>query len=158
MTGINPAEHIIALIRRRRHDRLANYHEDNAARNRFFIDRWLCGARQGAIELVLAEDLCFGIRNNKPFLLHRLKEGRPDFADAHAAPGRAPFRKHGHPCVQQRARLSCATTSVKPMPLLAGQVPMMDTAFANAGTRPALPPRGRQSRPQLRRAGGVPGG
>lgn len=115
------------------------YHEDNVARNRFFINRWLAaGTKQGAaIELVLAEDLCFGIRNNKPFLLHRLKEGRPDFAvmrTQHQALSRH-LESMGIPVFNSARTAELCNDKRKTHALLAGQVPMMDTAYADAGTR-----------------------
>jgi gamma-F420-2:alpha-L-glutamate ligase len=109
------------------------YEEKNVQRNSFFINRWMQAAKAETVglRLIKTSELAYGIRGGEPFLLLSRHDEKPDFIvmrcnqpllSRHAENmGIAVFNNSKVARVCNDKRLTHA--------LLAGQVPMMDTAF-----------------------------
>ena len=109
------------------------YEAQNIQRNGFFIDRWMQAAKAEALDLrlVTTNELAYGIRGGEPFLLLAGRNEKPDFIvmrcnrpllSRHAeSMGITVFNNSKVAKICNDKRLTHS--------LLAGQVPMMDTAF-----------------------------
>jgi len=109
------------------------YEAQNIQRNSFFIDRWMQAAKAEAVDLRLVKtnELAYGIRDDGAFLLLSGLDEKPDFIvmrcnqpllSCHAeSMGIAVFNNSKVARICNDKRLTHS--------LLAGQVPMMDTAF-----------------------------
>lgn len=109
------------------------YEAQNIQRNGFFIDRWMQAANAEALDLRLVKtcELTYGIRGGGPFLMMSGLDEKPDFIvmrcnqpllSLHAeSMGIAVFNNSKVARICNDKRLTHS--------LLAGQVPMMDTAF-----------------------------
>ncbi len=109
------------------------YEAQNVLRNDFFIDRWMKAAKAEAVSLrlVRTNELAYGISDGRPFLLLSGQDEIPDFIvmrcnqpllSRHAENmGIAVFNNSKVARICNDKRLTHS--------LLAGQVPMMDTAF-----------------------------
>lgn len=114
------------------------YDPGNVERNRFFIDRWMKAAqRRGlALELVLTDSLGWGIEDGAPFLRAKGEDARPAFAVMRAAYPllSAHLESMGIPCFNNARVADICNDKRKTHALLAGELPMMPTAFLSQQT------------------------
>ena len=120
------------------------YEADNIQRNNFFIERWMLAAKDESVDLHLVKtsDLAYGFIADSPFLQLAGQTEKPDFIvmrcnqpllSGHAQ--RMGIAVYNNSKVAQICNDKRLTHS-----LLAGQVPMMDTAFLAADTlQPPFP-------------------
>lgn len=109
------------------------YDRENIERNRFFIDRWMqAAARRGiSLRLVQTGHISFGFEEGRAFLKEQLQQARPDFAVMRAAHPllSAHLEAMGIPCFNSAKVADICNDKRKTHALLAGELPMMPTAF-----------------------------
>lgn len=107
----------------------------NTDRNAFFIERWLqAAARRGVgLHVVLTENISYGYADGKAFLKELLEDARPDFVVMRAAHPllSAHLEKMGIPCFNSARVAEICNDKRQTHALLAGELPMMPTAFLN---------------------------
>ncbi len=117
------------------------YEKDNTKRNYKFIRHWISLGKENGIRfrLVLREQLFYGVENNKLALKIKGEDLRPDFAVMRL---NAPLlSKHmedmGIPVFNNAKVAYVCNDKRLTHSVLAGQVPMMDTAFVDAESKTA---------------------
>jgi gamma-F420-2:alpha-L-glutamate ligase len=111
------------------------YDEENIPRNERFIGFWMLEARRRGVSLALVKtkDIAFGIRGDKPFAFCAGQDGLPGFAVMRTV---SPLLSRQLESLGVRvfndSRVSALCNDKRETHLLlAGRVPMMDTAFAD---------------------------
>ena len=109
------------------------YDGSNIDRNRFFIDRWMDAAnrREVTLTLVTAQEISWGVREGEHFLMHGLRDARPDFAVMRAPYPllSAHFERMDIPCFNNAKVADICNDKQKTHSLLSDELPMMPTAF-----------------------------
>jgi len=109
------------------------YERNEVARNRRFIDYWLEAAKERSVEmqLVIVDELSYGVREGKPFLLHAGRDVTCDFVVMRAKKPLLGYHLEsmGIPVFNNARVGEILNDKRKTHALLRDRFPMMDTAF-----------------------------
>lgn len=111
------------------------YDKDNVDRNTFFIDRWMEASKRRGIglDLVLSQDIAWGVQDDQLMLQHKGAPARPDFVVMRAQ--HPLLSRHleamGIPCYNNSRVADICNDKRQTHSLFQGRLPMMDTAYVD---------------------------